>query len=212
MKKISLIFMMVLCLAIIGGCSGKKEKGETKTSTDSNILTKDNIGEVLKGKHKIEIEIVDFGTIKAELDADAAPVSVTNFINLVNEKFYDGLTFHRIVKDFVIQGGDPSGDGTGGSEKCIKGEFINNGIDNQLSHTRGAIAMARAEDNDSATSQFYIVQKDATFLNGQYAVFGYVTEGIEIVDNIVAKLQSDDPRGLVEAEKQPTIKSIKVVK
>ena len=165
----------------------------------------------LSGKHNIEISIKDYGVIKAELDADKAPITVTNFIKLVNDKFYDGLTFHRIIKDFMIQGGDPLGNGTGGSKETIKGEFSSNGVNNDLSHTRGAISMARSQDPDSASSQFFIVHKDSTYLDGNYAVFGYVTEGIEVVDKICEKVQPIDNNGTTEKEDQPIIEYIKVI-
>ena len=167
----------------------------------------------LTGKYKIEIAIQDYGVIKATLDADEAPITVENFLKLIDQKFYDGLTIHRVVKDFVIQGGDPEGTGQGGSDETITGEFSSNGIPNNLSHTRGAISMARnGMDMDSASSQFFIVQKDATSLDGDYAAFGYVTEGMEIVDKIVEEVQSDDEIGTVAKEKQPIITSIKRVK
>ena len=165
----------------------------------------------LSGKHNIEISIKDYGVIKAKLDADKAPITVTNFIKLVNDKFYDGLTFHRIIKDFMIQGGDPLGNGTGGSKETIKGEFSSNGVNNDLSHTRGAISMARSQDPDSASSQFFIVHKDSTYLDGNYAVFGYVTEGIEVVDKICEKVQPIDNNGTTEKEDQPIIEYIKVI-
>ncbi len=126
----------------------------------------------LTGIDHAEIEVKDYGTIDVELDADTAPITVTNFVKLAQEGFYDGLTFHRIMDGFMIQGGDPNGDGTGGSEENIKGEFSNNGVDNDISHTRGTISMARASDPDSASSQFFIVQADSTFLDGDYAGFG----------------------------------------
>lgn len=173
--------------------------------------TADNEGDYLSGKHQVEIEIEDYGTISAELDADNAPISVTNFINLAKEGFYDGLSFHRIIKSFMIQGGDPNGNGTGGSDENIKGEFSSNGIDNPLSHTRGALSMARSMDKDSASSQFFIVHEDSTFLDGDYAVFGYVTEGMEIVDEICADTPVLDDNGTVNSEAQPVITSIKVV-
>ena len=202
---VTLILMMVLCAS---GCSKKKE---TVKPVDG-VLTKDNITNLQKGKHHAEIEVMDYGTIKVELDADKAPVSVTNFINLAKDKFYDGLTFHRIIKGFVIQGGDPDGNGTGGSDNPIIGEFKNNGIDNDLSHKRGALSMARTgNDNNSATSQFFIVHKEAPHLNVDYAVFGYVTEGMDIVDSICEKVKVQDGNGTVEPEEQPTIKSIKIL-
>lgn len=165
----------------------------------------------LKGKHNIEIKIKNYGIIKVELDADSAPITVTNFINLVNDKFYDNLTFHRIMKDFMMQGGDPLGNGMGGSDKTIKGEFSSNGIKNNLSHTRGAISMARSSDPDSASSQFFIVHKDSTFLDGEYAVFGYVTEGMEIVDKICEDATPTDDNGTIEKENQPIIEYIKQI-
>ena len=124
------------------------------------------------------------GVISVELDGDTAPITVQNFMDLANEGFYDGLTFHRIIDGFMIQGGDPNHNGTGGSEKTIKGEFSANGVENNISHTRGTISMARSSDMDSASSQFFIVQTDSTSLDGQYAGFGHVTSGMEIVDQI----------------------------
>ncbi|MCD7857341.1 MAG: peptidylprolyl isomerase [Clostridiales bacterium] len=161
--------------------------------------------------HHVEIEIEDYGTITVELDASAAPVTVENFLSLAESGFYDGLTFHRIIEGFMMQGGDPNGDGTGGSEETIVGEFSDNGYDNPLSHTRGAISMARSSDYDSASSQFFIVQEDSTSLDGQYAVFGYVTDGMDIVDQICADAEPTDDNGTISAEEQPVITSITVL-
>ncbi len=136
---------------------------------------------------KVEINIKDYGTIKAELDPKQAPITVENFISLAEEGFYDGLTFHRIMDGFMMQGGDPLGNGTGGSEETIKGEFSQNGVDNTISHKKGTLSMARSQAPDSASSQFFIVDEDSTFLDGQYAAFGHVTEGIEIVDKICSE-------------------------
>lgn len=167
----------------------------------------------LKGKHNIEISFKDYGVMKLELDADTAPITVTNFIKLIEEKFYDGLTMHRIIKDFMIQGGDPSSDGTGGSKETIKGEFSSNGVDNEISHVRGVISMARSSDVNSASSQFFIVHKDSPHLDGNYAAFGKVTEGIEIVDKIVeSRSEYGDSNGLIPKDKQPIIEYIKVLK
>lgn len=132
----------------------------------------------------IIIEINDGGIIKLELDETAAPITVANFKNLVQDGFYDGLTFHRIIPGFMIQGGDPSGNGTGGSKECIKGEFQSNGVKNPIKHTRGVISMARAQDPNSASSQFFIMHADAPHLDGMYAAFGHVVEGMEVVDKI----------------------------
>ena len=130
------------------------------------------------------IEMENGKEIKLELYPEKAPITVENFENLVSEKFYDGLTFHRIISGFMIQGGCPKGDGTGGPDKKIKGEFSANGVPNDLKHTRGVISMARAMDPNSAGSQFFIMHKDAPHLDGQYAAFGKVVEGMEAVDEI----------------------------
>lgn len=163
------------------------------------------------GKHHVAITVRDYGTITVELDADAAPITVQNFLDLADSGFYDGLTFHRIMEGFMIQGGDPEGTGMGGSDKTIKGEFSANGVENPLSHTRGAISMARSSAMDSASSQFFIVQKDSTFLDKQYACFGYVTNGMDVVDAIAADAQPTDGNGTIPADQQPVIESVKVL-
>ena len=132
------------------------------------------------------IEVEKFGTIEVELYKDIAPISVDNFTKLANKGFYNGLTFHRIIKGFMIQGGCPKGNGTGGPGYTIKGEFAANGINNPIKHERGVISMARAMDPNSAGSQFFIMHKDAPHLDGQYAAFGKVTKGIEVVDAIAS--------------------------
>lgn len=216
-KKLALLAALCLSLGLLAGCgnSGKTNDNETGSApigdepSDSEQM--DN-AELLSGKHHVEIEVQDYGTVSVELDADAAPITVTNFIKLANEGFYDGLTFHRVVAGFVLQGGDPEGNGTGGSDESIKGEFSENGVENNLSHTRGAISMARANPYDSASSQFFIVLEDATFLDGGYAAFGYVTDGMEIVDKICEETPvADMETGLVNAEDQPVITRITVV-
>ena len=135
---------------------------------------------------KAIIEVEKFGTIEVELYKDIAPISVDNFVNLANKGFYNGLTFHRIIKGFMIQGGCPKGNGTGGPGYTIKGEFAANGINNPIKHERGVISMARAMDPNSAGSQFFIMHKDAPHLDGQYAAFGKVSQGIEVVDAIAS--------------------------
>lgn len=132
----------------------------------------------------VEITMQDGGVIKLQMDREAAPITVENFEKLVNEGFYDGLTFHRAVDGFMIQGGDPNGTGTGGSKEQIKGEFAQNGWDNPISHARGVISMARSNNPNSASSQFFITNGDATLLDGGYAAFGTVTEGMDVVDAI----------------------------
>ncbi|MBR0115012.1 MAG: peptidylprolyl isomerase, partial [Firmicutes bacterium] len=140
-----------------------------------------------------------------------APITVENFVKLAKSGFYDGLTFHRIMEGFMIQGGDPDGNGSGGSGENIKGEFSSNGVENSLSHTRGAISMARNSfDMDSASSQFFIVHEDSAFLDGDYACFGYVTDGMEVVDAIAEDAQPIDNNGTIPADQQPVITSITI--
>lgn len=187
------------------------KSGVQETEKSEDLETVLNTDEPLTGKHHVEIEVKDYGIIEAELDADAAPISVTNFVKLAQEDFYDGLTFHRIMDGFMMQGGDPLGNGTGGSEETIKGEFSSNGVENNLSHTRGAISMARSSMPDSASSQFFIVQSDSTFLDGDYAAFGYVTEGMDIVDKICKDAEPTDDNGTIPSEAQPVIETVKVI-
>ncbi len=159
----------------------------------------------------VEIEIQDYGTIRLELDGEHAPISTKNFVTLAQEGFYNGLTFHRIIEGFMMQGGDPLGNGMGGSDVNIKGEFLLNGVANPLKHTRGAISMARAQDPNSASSQFFIVHEDAFFLDGQYAAFGYVTDGMEVVDKVCETAKVVDRNGTVLPADQPKITAIRVL-
>lgn len=163
------------------------------------------------GTHHAEMIVKDYGTVKMELYADIAPITVANFAKLVNEGFYNGLTFHRIMSGFMIQGGDPLGNGTGGSDEEIKGEFALNGVENSISHTRGTISMARASAYNSASSQFFIMHQDYTGLDGAYAAFGKVTEGIEVVDKICENVIPVDNNGTVLKNEQPVIESIKMI-
>ena len=162
------------------------------------------------GTYYADIAVENYGTITVELDGDTAPITVANFVALAEDGFYDGLTFHRIMAGFMMQGGDPNGNGTGGSETKITGEFSKNGYENNLSHTRGCISMARAQDPNSASSQFFIVHEDSTFLDGQYAAFGYVTEGMDVVDAVCTDAQPTDDNGTIPAEAQPVITSITI--
>lgn len=144
-------------------------------------------------KVKVAMEVKDYGTIILEVYPDLAPITVENFLNYVNEGFYDGLTFHRVIENFMIQGGDPKGDGTGLSTlQGIKGEFSNNGVKNDLKFNRGVVGMARSDDNDSATSQFFICHKQSSHLDGEYAAFGVVIDGMEVVDAIATCEKSDE--------------------
>lgn len=160
---------------------------------------------------KVEISIKDYGIIRLELDKSQAPITVDNFVKLVNEKFYDGLTFHRIIEGFMMQGGDPLGNGRGGSKDNIKGEFASNGVNNTISHKRGVISMARSQFPDSASSQFFIMHQDGEFLDGQYAAFGHVTSGIEVVDKVCESAIVEDNNGTVAPENQPKIEYIKII-
>lgn len=192
-KKIGIIAFALLLMAGMTACGGKKE----------------NSG---GGLHHVEIEVQDYGTIYCELNADEAPVTVQNFLDLAQAGFYDGLTFHRVMDGFVIQGGDPLGNGTGGSEQTIEGEFSANGHENKISHKRGVLSMARAMDYNSASSQFFIMHGDATYLDGQYAAFGYVTDGMDVVDAIVENTPVQDTQsGFVAQEDQPVITKITVI-
>jgi peptidyl-prolyl cis-trans isomerase B (cyclophilin B) len=198
MKKFtSVLLTTMFALPVLGGCAA-----EPTNTTETKLLS---------GKHHVEIDIKNYGVIALELDADSAPITVTNFIELAKNKFYDGLTFHRIISGFMIQGGDPRGNRTGGSDKKIKGEFSYNGVNNPLKHTRGTISMARSMAPDSASSQFFIMHEDAPHLDGQYAAFGHVTSGIEIVDKICEDTPVLDRNGSVARDDQPVINSVKVI-
>lgn len=219
-KKFS--FLLVLAVLVMGlsACGGSKSDttSETKATkapkaTETAEVTKEPESKTTdtKGKHHAKIKVKDYGTIEVELDGDTAPITVANFIKLVNEKFYDGLTFHRIISGFMIQGGDPLGNGTGGSDETIKGEFSSNGVENNISHKRGVISMARSSDPDSASSQFFIMHQDSTYLDGEYAAFGKVTKGMSVVDKICEDATPTDGNGTIEKADQPVIESIRMV-
>ena len=219
-KKFS--FLLVLAVLVMGlsacGSSKSDTTSETKATkapkaTETAEVTKEPESKTTdtKGKHHAKIKVKDYGTIEVELDGDTAPITVANFIKLVNEKFYDGLTFHRIMSGFMIQGGDPLGNGTGGSDETIKGEFSSNGVENNISHKRGVISMARSSDPDSASSQFFIMHQDSTYLDGEYAAFGKVTKGMKVVDKICEDATPTDGNGTIEKADQPVIESIRMV-
>ena len=228
-KTVILLLCAFLFSAALTGCSSDTaDTGDTKASDTEGSGNADDsdparTGEdtdsgdpgtntgLQNGLHHVEIDINGYGTIALELDADTAPISVTNFMALAEDGFYDGLTFHRIIDGFMIQGGDPLGNGTGGSDTNIKGEFAKNGIDNSISHVRGVISMARSGDPDSASSQFFIVHEDSTFLDGEYAAFGHVTEGMDIVDQICKDTPVQDDNGTVGTDDQPVINTVKVI-
>lgn len=190
-KQLLAIMSVVILLLIIGACG----KAETKTKSDTKSNYDNNYAEKVKENPIVTITMEDSKKIIIELEPKTAPLTVANFIDLAQSGFYDGLTFHRVIEGFMIQGGDPVGTGTGGPGYAIKGEFSSNGIDNTISHKRGVISMARSQDVDSAGSQFFIMQADSTNLDGQYAAFGEVTSGMDEVDKIskVEKDASDKP-------------------
>ena len=202
MKKLTALFLSVaMCGTLLAGCGSSKsdeaqasDTNET-TAEETTDASSEEDTELLTGLHHVTIDVKDYGTISLELDADTAPISVTNFINLAKDGFYDGLTFHRIISGFMIQGGDPKGNGTGGSDQTIKGEFSENGVENDISHVRGTISMARA----------------STFLDGQYAAFGHVTDGMDVVDAICENTPVQDNNGTVKADDQPVITSVTVI-
>ncbi len=192
-KKLLLIALCIFTLFSFTAC-GKKEIDK------------------MARKIYVQMEINNYGTISLELYPDLAPETVSNFVNLAKSGFYDGLTFHRIIKGFMIQGGDPQGNGYGGSHKTITGEFYANGFNNELKHSRGVISMARADgDPNSASSQFFIMHQDYHPLDGNYAAFGKVIKGIEIVDKICDDTKVEDDNGTVLKENQPIITSVRVV-
>ena len=204
-KKTPWALIILACCVVVGfavglvwGLNTKKEN----TSANNGYFS---------ATHHVEIEVQDYGTIKAELYGNTVPITVENFVKLAREGFYDGLTFHRIIPGFMIQGGDPNGNGTGGSDQTIKGEFSNNGILNPIKHVRGVLSMARSSMPDSASSQFFIMHQDAPHLDGQYAAFGMVTEGMDIVDAICQNTPVTDGNGTVTRENQPVITAIRVV-
>jgi peptidyl-prolyl cis-trans isomerase B (cyclophilin B) len=199
---IAIIAVLVIALAVAGVLLLNGKNKDTAEEADSSLLS---------GTYYVQIDVKDYGTITAELYADIAPITVTNFVKLVNQGFYDGLTFHRIISGFMIQGGDPLGNGTGGSDEKIKGEFSANGVENTLTHTRGVLSMARSSAYNSASSQFFIMHADATYLDGQYAAFGKVISGMEVVDAICEKTPVTDSNGTVEKENQPVITSIRMI-
>lgn len=203
-KKFAIILTAMLAVSMLlagcGGSSQSEEPAAPETAKAEGI-----------GIHHAEIEIEGYGTVSLELDGDEAPITVQNFMDLANEGFYDGLTFHRIIDGFMIQGGDPNGNGTGGSGKNITGEFASNGIENNIAHEKGVISMARAQDPNSASSQFFIMVEAASHLDGEYAAFGHVTAGQEIVDQIAKDAQPIDSNGTIAPEDQPVITAVRII-
>ena len=224
-KKILNILMITLIILNIVGCTKKKESEDPKVEQKQEItILEEKDGEITKGTlegytftetedktDRVKIQMENGDTILIVLSNKDTPITIANFKELVSEKFYDGLIFHRVIKDFMIQGGDPEGTGMGGSAKTIKGEFSLNGVTNSLSHTKGVISMARSSEYNSASSQFFICHADATYLDGSYAAFGKVFAGFDIVDKIAnvetSQMPATQERPLVEQK----IKSIRFI-
>ena len=199
--KIKYILVAIAILLLFTGCASENSNENSAyapPALDSEVT------------YYADIDIANYGIITIKLDQSAAPVTCANFVDLAKNGFYDGLTFHRIIEGFMMQGGDPSGDGTGGSDNNIVGEFRSNGYENELSHKRGVVSMARAQDPNSGSSQFFICHADSDFLDGDYAAFGVVTSGIEVVDAVCKSAQPTDNNGTIPAEEQPVINSIKI--
>lgn len=191
MKKLLVIMMII---ALLTGCS--------------NSTSKDNQNNTIQ----VVMDIKDYGEVTIELYEDVAPKTVANFVKLVESGFYDGLTFHRIMDGFMIQGGDPSGNGTGNSGQTIEGEFSSNGFKNDLKHEDGVISMARAKDPNSASCQFFIMVASSPRLDGNYAAFGRVIDGLEHIHKIAKDAKPIDNNGTILPDQQPVINSIKIKK
>ena len=193
-RKASML-LLIACMAVsmLSGCKGATDYGFDPAKHEYPVVT---------------IEVEEYGNIVVELYPEIAPNTVANFVSLVESGFYDGLTFHRVIENFMIQGGCPKGDGTGDPGYKIKGEFTANGFENNLKHERGVISMARSMAYDSAGSQFFIMHEDAPHLDGQYAAFGKVIDGMDTVDNIAATRVYFDGQTPLEA---PVMESIKIV-
>lgn len=221
-KTISLVLalMLVFSAFALAGCanSGSASSEQEKTSAISASPKSASKGsdkyegdvEISENAVKGVITVKDYGDIEFALLPDIAPKSVANFEKLAKSGFYDGLTFHRIIEDFMIQGGDPLGTGMGGSDDKVEGEFAANGHENNLKHLRGVISMARSQDYNSGSSQFFIVQTDYPSLDGQYAAFGVVTKGMSVVDEIAADAKPTDGNGSIAADQQPVIEKITI--
>ena len=201
MRKQLCIVLLLVSVLMLSACGSKT--AETAEPAGS--------AEAAEGLHHVELVVKDYGTITLELDADAAPITVANFLKLAGSGFYDGLTFHRIMDGFMIQGGDPDGNGSGGSGETIKGEFAQNGVDNPISHVKGVISMARAKNPDSASSQFFITVADSAFLDGAYAAFGHVTDGMDVAEQIAKDAKPIDNNGTIPADQQPVIERVTVL-
>ena len=212
MKKLFAVAMTVAMIFAMTACGGNQTTGTTGgSSVDANIpgtYTPELLDETTT--YYADIDIADYGKITVKLNQAEAPVSCANFVALAEDGFYNGITFHRIMAGFMMQGGDPEGTGMGGSENNIVGEFAQNGYENNISHKRGVISMARANDPNSASSQFFICHADSEFLDGAYAAFGEVTEGLDVVDAVCNAAQPIDDNGTIPAAEQPVMTSVTI--
>lgn len=203
LKKVLAISCASLIL-ILSGCTKTPSDNATSSKAMADYKSK------YEGKKPIlTIEMEDGSKITAELYPNIAPQTVDNFVDLIQSGFYDGLIFHRVIPGFMIQGGDPKGNGTGGSEKTIPGEFSYNGFENKLKHTRGVLSMARSQAVDSASSQFFIMVKDTDSLDGKYASFGKVTDGMDAVDKIVSEKRDSNDKPLTDQKMKKVTVDIK---
>ncbi len=216
-RTVTALVLCVLSVALIFGVIFGTREIVLNTSENNRCAYTDTRDISGRETYTAKIKVKGYGTIEVLLDRTTAPITVDNFVKLANAGFYDGLTFHRVMEDFMIQGGDPNADGTGGSPDKIKGEFSSNGIANDIKHIRGVISMARGNNMDSASSQFFICNASTSSvsnLDGKYAAFGYVTKGMRYVDAITKDTAPDDEdlNGAVEKDDQVVIKSITVTK
>ena len=203
--------LFVACSNSTNATSSTQSKADLESTTSQTTQAKADHSEPGQTQYEAVIKMKDYDQpIVFTMDEGIAPETVENFVKLAQSGFYDGLTMHRIMEGFMIQGGDPTGTGTGGSSHLITGEFAANGFDNSLKHVRGTVSMARSNDPDSASSQFFIMQADNESLDGNYAAFGTVTSGMEVVDQIAQKAEPTDNNGTIEADQQPVIESITV--
>lgn len=226
-KQLALLLAAVLTVGLVTACSPSgEESSQSQSSSSSQSQSAETTGssdylfeegstllQFTKPADDAQIAVVttSMGEIQIIFFPEQAPKAVENFTTLAEKGYYNGLRFHRVIDGFMIQGGDPNGNGTGGSENTIKGEFSANGVENPLSHIRGAISMARAQDMDSASSQFFICHADSTFLDGQYACFGYVTDGMDVVDAVCEAAQPTDDNGTIPADQQPVITEVRMI-
>lgn len=208
-KKNLIKLLSLLTLVFVFAACSPKKKIPSGESTQNGTVENVSYTETGEETDTVKIEMTDGSVILIELYPDIAPATVANFKKLVSEKFYDGIIFHRVISGFMIQGGDPTGTGTGGSKETVKGEFGTNGFNNTLSHTRGVVSMARTNAPDSASSQFFICHADSVFLDGQYAAFGKVIAGMDTVDKIAATPtdSSDRPK---QEQRMQSVRFVKV--